>query len=210
MSKAEVVNVVINALVAVGTIAVAVLAIWGDWFRTHFAAPKLRLTPHNGLRGTFVPLSDKRGSFFYHLKAVNDRPWVTVVNCRVLLKQLWRKGPDGRFLPIEMAVPLTFAWSPSEGTPPYITFRNEQVMDFGFVLKDSDKFVPKLISYTSEFAGVVKANESWRYGLEIVADNFVSPRLQVFAVAWDGNWSENREEMDRHMRIEEVTKFPEP
>jgi hypothetical protein len=29
---------------AVGTVAVAILAIWGDWFRNRFAGPKLELS----------------------------------------------------------------------------------------------------------------------------------------------------------------------
>jgi hypothetical protein len=52
MTRGEIVNAVINGLVAIGTLAVAVAAIWGDWLRSFVAAPKLRLIPHNDLRGT--------------------------------------------------------------------------------------------------------------------------------------------------------------
>ena len=36
-------NTFLDILVALGTVAVAVLAIWGDWFRDKLASPKLIL-----------------------------------------------------------------------------------------------------------------------------------------------------------------------
>jgi hypothetical protein len=39
----EAANLTVQIFVALGTIAVAVLAIWGDWIRDKLAGPKLRL-----------------------------------------------------------------------------------------------------------------------------------------------------------------------
>ena len=63
----------LEALTAFGTIAVAVVAIWGDWLKSKLAPQKLALeldpeaepvTYTNGVRG-----------IFRHLKVVNLRPW---------------------------------------------------------------------------------------------------------------------------------------
>src|SRR5574341_1258134 len=181
MTKSEIINAIINGLTAIGTIIVAILAIWGDFFRAQFAGPKLSLVPHN-LRGSVVPITNGRRSIFYHLKVVNARNWVRATNCRVLLKKLWRRVPNGAFQEVTLTVPLTFVWAPSEITPPYVTLVKEHVLDFGFV----------------------RANEVVRFGLEIVSDNFISPRLQTFEVAWNGQWNDNLDVMAQNLQIQEV------
>ncbi len=67
-----------NWLTAIGTIAVAVLAIWGEWVKTHVAGPRLALVPQN-LRGEVthvhqrVPLANGGHAFqgipavYFHL-----------------------------------------------------------------------------------------------------------------------------------------------
>ncbi len=204
MSKSEIINAIINGLTAIGTIIVAILAIWGDAIRSRFAGPKLSLTAHN-LRGSVVPLLNGSRSIFYHLKVVNTRNWATATNCRVLLKKIWRKVPNGAFQEVTLTVPLTFVWAPSEITPPYVTLVKEHVLDFGIVIEGQDNFRPVLFSYTNNFQGFIHANEVVRFGLEIVSDNFVSPRLQIFEVAWNGKWSDNLDVMAQNLQIQEVT-----
>lgn len=204
MSKAEILTLVINGLIALGTIAVAVLAIWGDSVRARVAGPKLSLVPHN-LRGSLVPLTNGPRAIFYHLTVLNGRSAVSATNCRVLLKKIWRRVPSGSFQEINLPVPLTYVWAPSEITPPYVNLRHDHVLDFGIVCEGQDFFRPVLLSYTNNFQGLVRANDVIRFGLEIVSDNFVSPRLQVFQVAWNGQWSDNLDVMAQNLQIAEVT-----
>ena len=204
MTKAEIINAIINGLTAVGTIAVAILAIWGDSIRTWFTGPKLALIPHN-FRGTVVPITNGPRAVFYHLIVVNRRSTVTATNCRVLLKKIWRRAPNGAFQEVGLKVPLIFAWAPSEIMPPYISLRKEQVLDFGTVIDGQDYYRPLLLSYTNNFQGFVRAGEVVRFGLEIVSDNFVSSRLQIFEVAWNGQWSDNLDVMAQNLQIQEVT-----
>lgn len=96
MTKAKIVNAIINSIMAIGTIAVAILAIWGDSIRAKFVGPKLSLVPHN-LRGSVVPLTNGRRSIYYHLKVVNNRNTVSATNCRVLLTIMWSKVQNGKF-----------------------------------------------------------------------------------------------------------------
>jgi hypothetical protein len=203
MTKAEIINAIINAFIAIGTIAVAILAIWGDLIRAKYFGPKLSLSPHN-LRGSVVPLTNGPRSIFYHLKVVNKRDTVSATNCRVLLKSIWRKAPNGSFQEAYLTVPLTFVWAPREITPPYINLRKEHVLDFGIVIEGQGYFSPELLSITNDFQGFVHKGEVVRYGLEIVSDNFVSPGLQVFEVAWNGQWSDNLDSMSQNLQIQEV------
>lgn len=116
---------------------------------------------------------------------------------------MWRRGPGIAFQEVNLAVPLTFVWAPSEITPPYITLRRENVLDFGIVVEGENHFRPILLSYTNNFQGFVGANEVVRFGLEIVSDNFASSRLQVFEVTWNGQWSDNLDEMAQNLHIHE-------
>src|SRR5262245_15651605 len=132
MSEPTLADLVIQGLVAFGTIAVAVLAIWGEWIRAVLAPPMLKIVGHT-LQGD--PTTNALGNrlMYYHLKVLNERPWLKAENCRVVLKGLSKRGPDGNFYPIPMAVPLYFVWAPAEITPPTVTLTGEQVVDFGFV-----------------------------------------------------------------------------
>jgi hypothetical protein len=71
-------ELLIQGLIAVGTLAVAALAIWGEWFREKLAGPKLELTLHDP-EGEPIPaihrLSLRRGSITSRLKTnVAGRP----------------------------------------------------------------------------------------------------------------------------------------
>lgn len=203
MTAYEITSVIINALIAIGTIAVAVLAIWGESIKARFFGPKLSLIPYN-LRGSVVPITHGPRSIFYDLEVVNKRSTVVATNCRVLLKKLWRRVPNGEFQEVHLAVPLTFVWAPAEITPPYIRIKKDHVLDFGLVIEGQDHFSPRLISITNNFGGFVHANEVVRFGLEIVSDNFVSASLQVIEVAWNGQWNDNLDVMAQNLQIQEV------
>lgn len=204
---------VIEGLVAFGTIAVAAAAIWGEKLRSWLAPPKLVIQPHTlggdptvlTISGAVSPGGGLR-AMYYHLKVVNVYPWLTVHNCRVLLKGLSRRGSDGRFHKVQMAVPLQFVWAPAEVTPPQITITKEQILDFGRFVEGSDKFTPLLYSYSNNFRGYVEKGQAVRYSLEVDASNFVSPRSYIVEVAWDGEWDFEPEKMAHHLRVSEVNE----
>jgi len=200
----ETVNTIINLLIAVGTLSVAILAIWGDWVSSRLAGPRLSLVPHN-FRGTFMRGKNDAGVIIYHLRVTNSRDWVSATNCRVILKTMWRRDQNGIFKEAHLACPLVFVWSPSEITPAYLTLRRDHVLDFGSIEKGNNHFRPQLYLYTGNFEGYVHRNEAVRYGLEIESDNFISPRLHVFEVAWNGEWSEDLDRMSKNLEIREVT-----
>lgn len=200
-------SIFVDALAAVGTLIVAATAIWGNWLRAKLAPAKMIIEPHN-LRGDPTVFGDKTGQstrvMFFHLKVVNKRPWLTVDNCRVLLKGLSRRGPDGGFYSVPMSIPIQFVWAPAEITPPVVTVIKDQILDLGFITEKEDKFIPRLFTYPNNFQGFVRKDEAVRYFLEIEATNFTSPRYQVFEVAWDGNWDYEPEKMQQHLRIKEI------
>jgi hypothetical protein len=70
-------NIIIDSAIAIGTLAIAILAIWGEKVRSILSPPKLEIEVHNNFRGNPNKLTDTttgqivgRG-IFYHLKVVN-------------------------------------------------------------------------------------------------------------------------------------------
>ena len=120
-----------------------------------------------------------------------------------MLRQLHRRGPDGEFHPEGLTVPLQYVWAPAEWAPALQTVADEAVLDFGRI-SQSDIFRPTLYITSANFKGFVTSNDSVRFSLQIVADNFVSSKLQIFEVSWNGRWAETAEDMSKNLIISEV------
>lgn len=209
MAESSWVNTTIDAATALGTVAVAVLAIWGERFRSWLAPPRLSLEPHNFRGDPNILTADGKPIarvMYYHLKVVNKRPWLPVRNCRVLLKGISRRGPDNIFHPFPLVVPPQLVWSPASFAPVLATVTKEHIVDLGLVIEGKDAYTPALYSTPNNFAGYVRTDDAVRYELAIEADNFSSDTYQVFEVAWDGEWKFVPEEMEKHLRIREVHK----
>lgn len=202
-NNCEWLETVITSVSAISTLLVAIVAIWGDWVRAKFAPPKLTIEKHN-FRGSLTEFTNGKKVIYYHLKVINHRHWFSSRNCRVILKQIFKKGPDDGFHPVPYVVPLQFTWSPAEFTPPVITINKDQVLDLGCIVEDENFFRPTLYSYSNNFQGFVKANESLRYYLEIVSDNFVSKEPKIIEVSWNGQWSDNLDDMKQNLIVKEV------
>lgn len=188
----ETLHLVIDGAIAFGTIAVAVLAIWGDKWRAYLAPPKIELRPHTShgtpailtVPGAQMPSGGKHG-LYYHLKAVNVGH-LTVENCRVLLIGISRRGAEGNYSPTPFPVPFPYIWSGEDFGPELVTVTTERVLDFGRLMADSNKFEPRLRSGPNNFDGYVRRGESVRYTLAIDASNYRPRKSQVFEVNWDG------------------------
>jgi len=200
-----IVSLIIQALIAIGTLTVAIIAIWGGWFRSKLSPLKLIIQPHN-LRGVVTRFTDGPRVIYYHLKVINQRSWVSAKNCRVLLCSIYRRGPDQELMNVPMSVPLQFVWSPAPLTPSIISFSKEGFIDFGRLKENDTRFEPILYWYPNNFQGYVQKNESVRYCLEIVADGYTSEQYQVFEVAWNGKWTNNLDEMTQNLTIREITE----
>src|SRR5205823_10268374 len=90
-------------------------------------------------------------------------------NCRVLLREMSRRGPNGVFQPIPMPVPLQFIWTPPDTTPSFVTIHRDQMLDFGFIRQAQQlRWEPRLYWQPGNFAGFVGHNEAVKYSLQIV------------------------------------------
>lgn len=198
-------NIIIQTLVAIGTIAVAVLAVWGSYFKFKFAAPKLTIVPSN-LRGTVTSFNSGNKVIYYHLMVVNSRPWSTAHHCQVILKLISKRLPNGTFKNLPLPICPSFVWSPAQIMPLLIDLSTEQTFDFVNIVQGEPKVNPVLTYYPNNFDGFIKKNDCYRFSLEINAEGFKSSKLSVFEVAWNGEWTENLDDMSNNLTIREINE----
>ena len=85
MTCAELWSILVQGLVAVGTLLLAVIAIWGDWIRHRLLGPNLTINLLD-TEGTLNHITDGTPGRYYKLKVSNSRKWSPAINVRVILK----------------------------------------------------------------------------------------------------------------------------
>ncbi|HUE72878.1 MAG TPA: hypothetical protein VMP01_18480 [Pirellulaceae bacterium] len=214
MTRVELLTIIVNSLVALGTLALAVfallgnlLALFGNRLQDRLFGPNLTLV----LKYPKGRLFKKHGKRFYCLQVENTKPKTIATNCHVQIRTMSRRMPNGDFVDIPLLYPLILSWPPSEYTPVSISIRRDQPVDFGFVA-GGIAFVPLAKMAPDDFLspadgegeGLLRPGGTMRFELEIVSDQFVSLKWQTFEVSWNGAWSEDDEAMSRNLKIREI------
>jgi hypothetical protein len=179
------IDTISSALTAIGTIAVAVLAIWGDWFRSWLAPPRVEIRPHN-LRGTVTSFTNGPRVIYYHLKASNTRRWAVARNCRIILTAIYRRGPDQQFRASLVPVPPQFVWAPAELTPIVINLPESRLSTSGALSKaatgSSPFFMDIRMIFSASSVRTTQSGTSSRQSLEVrLSDPHLSTRWHGMA-----------------------------
>jgi hypothetical protein len=189
-------------VMAVGSVIVAFLAVYGDTIRKRLLRPRVVVEP------TGVPylILWERPRYYLHVRLSNLGK-VTARNCRVMLRGAAKKQLNGEFLPLLVPLPLQFTWSPSEMPPSFrdIAPSANDVIDLGFVDKGADTFKLQFYVTPSGQDHPIKPTDVVRYSLQVVADDYASP-IQPFEAAWDGRWDDNPTTMRDYLTIRDVTQ----
>jgi len=188
---------------AVGTLGVAVLAIWGETIRARFAGPKLRFG-FDDYDGHLTRYEDGRQTIYYHVKLRNERPWSQARNARVVCTGISKRASDGSFVPEGVPYPILLTWTPADFYGPLQTVVHESTCDLGFLDQGSAKFTLAHYFWPHDFPGTISANQAMRVRLIALADNFTSASTYVLEIHWDGVWSADPVEMRKHLVIKEV------
>ena len=208
MENKETLSLIIQGFVAIGTILAALIAIFHEWFKTKLTPPKLSLELCND-----SDLNEWKGGtintgrvLFYHLKVINHKKNIPARNCAVLLKEISHQLPNGKFQRKQFNYPLQLKWAPGNDMPLLITVNkvSPQTVDFGYLNENSDKFTLSLVWTPYNFDGYVLADKPIRFYFQVVADNYVSSKLDGIQVSWNGRWSENPTIMNRNLIIEKI------
>jgi hypothetical protein len=202
MSVYEKWSIVVNILIAAGLFGVVMVALISSWIRKKIFPAKLTVEVLDK-NGELTILDNGQKVVYYHLRIINERS-VIVHNCRVFLKKIQKLLPDGQYHEIPFSVPPRYVWSPAESTPEGIDIVVEQVIDFGYIIDSAKEFKPTVTPILNSFKGNLKQNESFRYFIEIIAENYRPKKLIGIEVTWDGNWPEDLDEMHKSLIIKKI------
>jgi hypothetical protein len=195
-------NLVINILIALGTVGAVVVAIFGNWIMTKIFSAKLDVEILNK-EGELTKFNSGKRVIYYHLRIINKKS-IIVKNCRVFLKKIQKLQTDGQYLDLPLAVPPRYLWAPAESSPEKNDIVTEQVLDFGYITEGSNQITLSVTPIFNNFKGIQGKNESFRYLLEIIADNYRPKKLITIQIFWDGKWTENLNEMEKSLVIQKI------
>jgi len=124
---------------AIGTVAVAVVAIWGDWIRARLAGPQIALALRDE-RGDLNRRNDGVKEIYYHLFIANRRLWSPAEAVRVLVVGLAKRRPDGSYLAEPLVAPLQLTWAFPTFHELFPTIADSDTCDFGAIDEHSGRF----------------------------------------------------------------------
>jgi hypothetical protein len=201
MSRTEFWLVIVQGAAAVGTLALAVLAIWGEWCRARFARPQLTvaLRKKEGERTVF---GDGRAVRYHHLVVKNNRRWAPARNVMTVVTAVNRLGPDGSWQPKLQTGPLPLTWQFGGGIPNQSLIGSERVCDLGLILK-GEPFRLALLVTPNSLDPQVRKTERMRVTVRAVAETAESSAVTI-EVSWDGEWEDGDAEMGRHLVVRQV------
>jgi hypothetical protein len=205
MTCYEIWSLLIQGVVAVGSLLVAILAIiiaiWGERMRSWGFGPKLKLSLLNP-KGERNDLNDGRPCCNYHLLVTNTRKKAPAHNVQVFLTKIFRSTADGSLVDRSFSGPLQLTWQFPENNPQSLLIGPKRVCDLGRIIK-GQPFELMLYFTPNSFEKYVAANQKIQVELLAVADNAESKTTRV-EIAWDGKWNDDTTEMSHNLVVKQV------
>lgn len=202
----RVIEVSAVVVTAIGSLLVAIFAIWGDYWRYLLAGPQLSLSL-NDPSGDLTARSNGMQAYFFHLKIKNRRLWSPARDVRVLIDRIARRRPDGSFLVDHLVYPLPLIWTPSEMGDFQRSVGGEETCDLGFLDQNSTRFQLHVLMMPNNVHAYVEADDAIRLSVVATGQNVTSSRPLFLEVAWDGDWTANKAQMRTHLVVKEIAKM---
>jgi hypothetical protein len=202
----------IQIAVAVGTLAVAFVALFGDWLRARLFRPRLHLSLVDPMgEATTVriiwgteegPREQSAGARYYHVRVSNVARWPNATEAQVRLVRLEEPGPDGE-LQLRWTGDMPINWKFPQLHPLARTIGPDADCDLCSVVEDKWLEVHPVVTpgnlitkYHRPVTIVLTLQSKFSEGVS---------NLQRFQIAWDGKWAAGEAEMQRHLVVKELT-----
>jgi len=191
---------------AVGSIVVAILAIWGERIRTLLClGPKLILELHDPM-GERVPIQNNSQVVgcgrWYHLRVSNKHKWTKAANVRIVIIELTKPAADGNFIRQPLSGPLQLMWRFSHFHTLFSNVGPDDYCDLGSIYQNGDFTLTPFV-FPGNFEGTLKANQKMRVMVQAHADNAESEPLSI-EISWDGIWKDGDLEMSQHLVVKKM------
>jgi len=203
MTRFEIWSLVVQAVVGIGTLLVAIAAIWGEFFRSRWTGPRLRVSLLNPI-GELTMVKSKqtrKQARYYHLKVSNDREWPAAENVRVVVTKIFALA-DGHWVDRSFSGPLQLRWQFAKSHPRFAYVGPDVICDLGRVVQGG-RFELRPYDCPGNFTGYLSEGGQMLVELVAVADSGKSEATRI-EITWDGQWSDKDAEMSRHLVVKEV------
>ncbi|MFC1888647.1 hypothetical protein ACFL4G_02710 [Thermodesulfobacteriota bacterium] len=87
--------------------------------------------------------------------------------------------------------------------PLYATIGPEEKATFGSLLENTERFQLKFYWIPNNLTPMISSNDPTRLEFKAVSDTAKSDAI-IIEVAWDGEWAEERSEIQNHLVVKEV------
>jgi hypothetical protein len=199
----------IAAVSALATLAAVIVALFGNWIVARLWPPLLSIRLQDSTCKTVETLLEPgiTLSRWCHIRVENRRRWAPVTDVRVLLQRLERADAAGQLQTSWMGeVPLR--WSHQSFKPPAIAIGRPEEADLISVTKNpsSGPHILQLHPLFRSHSLQATWNSACKLAVTLQARGVEgdSNTLRV-EIIWDGQWSDDAEQMKRQLVITEAT-----
>jgi len=185
----------------VGTLLLAIIALWGHIIKGRWLGPKLKIALKDQ-KGNKSEFSDGVISRYFHLRVFNERHAAPAHNVRVVIKNIYRPKADGTMCLSPLSGRIQLAWQYQGSNPQFQTIGAESSCDLGY-LRQNEPFKLSTLYQSISFDGTVKAGEKIIVDLLALSDETESNVLKI-EISWDGSWSNDSDEMVNHLVLRPI------
>ena len=189
---------------AVLTLIVIIVAIWGERIRQLWTTPKLHISLDSS-KGVLNSRNDQKKAQYYILNVENTRRSSPAKNVRVLLTNIFKQTPDrASWQEMSFSRPVHATWRWVNIVPPYTTIGPKEQSTFGYVVEGEQHFSLQLYWHPNNLDPKLPAKEPFRLEFQAVSD-VAESNILLIEIAWDGQWKEGNEEMQKHLTVKRIT-----
>jgi hypothetical protein len=194
---------IIKTVGVLGTLLIAVLAIWGEQIRHRATGPKLNIRLHDP-EGGLTKFGDGSKARYYHLKVENRRAHAPARRVKIMMREYYSFGPHGNFIrdAAHLPIQLQYLFPDEPSHDPRPTIGSSTLCDIGFV-REGSSFQFTTYIRPNNFKSVIKPNERVKIVVRAEADNALSKELGL-EIAWSGTWKEDTQQMAKELVIREI------
>jgi hypothetical protein len=197
----------VNLVIAIGTLAAVVVALFGGWIRAKLFIPRLAVDIDNP-RGDATPVvltapdgqSRIEQARYYRLRISNRNRWPKATQVRVQLVRYEEPGPDEQ-LQLKWAGEVPLEWTHQQIVPLERTVGPSATCDLCSVVKDKWlQLHPVILPANLGELAKRRTAADITISLKVTSSEADSP-IFGFRLSWDGRWSDGEAEMAQHLIV---------
>lgn len=188
---------------AIGTWAIAIIAVWGDWLKSKIFPPILSVELLSRRGGELIVAVFADGSQvqsrYYHLRVTNKRKYSPANKVQIVISSISTPGPTGEPQVI-LNEPLPLRWRHQEFQPLQLTIGHEERHADIVSVNERKQLILLTLFRTFNLQQTYTGSTHLWITARAEGENCHTDPF-VIEIAWDGEWNPGEAEMERHLTI---------